>query len=634
MSERTSRRQFLAAAGTAVFVARATAGATAATTDWQYSYGGGGRDRFNAVASTGDGEAVAAGHVARDSGEGLALGIDGDGTERWVRGYRSPPNHVSEYGRSVDEIRKQDAFETVVPTGDGGAVLGGWFWPNDTDVATPWVVRVDANGWVRDQRLYTDLGEDTTHFNDGIDVDDGVVFCGGVGAGATWYLDQSDGYVAMLDDDVSPAWEYAYRPGARRRPDSRGVGGEFTAVERGTDGGLVLVGETMSRGTTSEPTAGWLAELDVDGTLGWQTFLDRGRNTRLHDLVQTGSSGYVAVGQVGRDSPGRDLYSAAAFDPDDRTDGVAVEVGADGSREWLRTYSDTPLYGVERAGDGYLFAGSASGTATALHVDGEGRPVESTTATDLDNPSVFTDVASDGSGHLVVGFETDSDYRPGALVARVPSVEVGNGGSDDGSGDDDDQTGDDDDDVSDEDTRTLAFSGRDVSGNSAYVFTYDGTLSKTRGGIEASINDLDVVSDGLVEGNVSNGADAYELTGSVTSIVVHGPATLTVDGTERDPADLGPEPSEPNVLFISGRDTGGPGTYEFEVSGSVVKSRYRQASINDDTETRDVVSGGRVDGRVASGADAFRFSGSLTSFALDGDLTVSLNGREIEPGDV
>jgi hypothetical protein len=111
------------------------------------------------------------------------------------------------------------------------------------------------------------------------------------------------------------------------------------------------------------------------------------------------------------------------------------------------------------------------------------------------------------------------------------------------------------------------------------------------------------------------------------------PAKFTADNPYAGPWCR--ERGLPNHLVVFG---GGPQNvvrYRFAVSGQIRKSREnggapianRHVTIDDE----DHISGKRVRGAVAGGGDAYRFSGELTRFRMDGDATVYLNGRHIEP---
>lgn len=82
----------------------------------------------------------------------------------------------------------------------------------------------------------------------------------------------------------------------------------------------------------------------------------------------------------------------------------------------------------------------------------------------------------------------------------------------------------------------------------------------------------------------------------------------------------------PNVLLIEG--AGGPdelAAYRFVVTDTVRRSRAGGASIGDEN----VVDGRTVTGVVADHLDAYRFSGDIEEFELDGPAALRLNGEPI-----
>ncbi len=97
------------------------------------------------------------------------------------------------------------------------------------------------------------------------------------------------------------------------------------------------------------------------------------------------------------------------------------------------------------------------------------------------------------------------------------------------------------------------------------------------------------------------------------------PADEPRDGDE-DESKEGPSESLPKAVVIDGTDADGASAYSFEVTEEVEVSTYRDATVNDDA----IVDGTSVEGTVEDGIDAYRFSGDLHAFALDGDARVSL----------
>ena len=74
---------------------------------------------------------------------------------------------------------------------------------------------------------------------------------------------------------------------------------------------------------------------------------------------------------------------------------------------------------------------------------------------------------------------------------------------------------------------------------------------------------------------------------------------------------------------------GGNFSYEFTVSGELGKSTAMEASINDN----DVISGSTATGQGGGGgADSYGFSGDVVAFDVSGDVTVYLDGTQVNPG--
>ena len=153
----------------------------------------------------------------------------------------------------------------------------------------------------------------------------------------------------------------------------------------------------------------------------------------------------------------------------------------------------------------------------------------------------------------------------------------------------------------------------------SYELVVDGELQKSNEQ-GATIDPEDIVDGSRATGAVAgNGADAYRFSGSITDITLDSDATLYLNGQRYEP--------HPNQLVIVGSE--GSANYTFAVDGKLRKSGDRGASIDEE----DTVTGNRATGTVAgNGADAYRFSGSVTNFTLDGDATVYLNGEKVEFG--
>lgn len=76
-------------------------------------------------------------------------------------------------------------------------------------------------------------------------------------------------------------------------------------------------------------------------------------------------------------------------------------------------------------------------------------------------------------------------------------------------------------------------------------------------------------------------------------------------------------------------------TVEIQGSGSTVSYEFSVTGllIGESTTSEDDVSGGTASGAVKSGSDTYSFSGEFTSFSMDGDATVSVDGEQYNVAD-
>ena len=96
-------------------------------------------------------------------------------------------------------------------------------------------------------------------------------------------------------------------------------------------------------------------------------------------------------------------------------------------------------------------------------------------------------------------------------------------------------------------------------------------------------------------------------------------ADLVLDGEKIDVTEF-----LPRTLTVDG--TGSRSDYSFSVSGGI--SGRRGHSKEDDID----IENGSVDGAVGGGRDYYAFSGDVTSFEMDGDAIVRVDGEVAESG--
>lgn len=189
----------------------------------------------------------------------------------------------------------------------------------------------------------------------------------------------------------------------------------------------------------------------------------------------------------------------------------------------------------------------------------------------------------------------------------------------------------------DEFPNTISVSGGSSSNSLNYEFTVTEQARKStaRG---ATIDDEDTISDKTVSGAIAGGTDSYEFAGQISSFSIDGDATIYLNGSETTANQLAnatttTDDSSSNTGSDSGSSstqydgtliidgTGHPRlatTYTFNVSGEVKKSS-ELGSIN----AFDTIENGVIKGRVINGKDAFKLSGEIVGFKIDGKADIT-----------
>jgi hypothetical protein len=221
-----------------------------------------------------------------------------------------------------------DNFTTVLPTGDGGALLAGStnsFSPTPRDA---WLMKVDALGHPAWQLAYADREVAT----DVVEMADGYLFTAGrlgvtvdrldlvrtdpngsigwtksydhpdgIGparivktseggflvAGTRSALTAADFFAARFDPAGALVWAKTY--GGDDNDDAH-------AAIATPDGGFLLVGETSSFGVTF--TGAWIVKIDAQGNLQWQRVFDQGGNFYGNIAVASPLGGYLIGGHT------------------------------------------------------------------------------------------------------------------------------------------------------------------------------------------------------------------------------------------------------------------------------------------------------------------------------------------------
>lgn len=301
--------------------------------------------------------------------------------------------------------------------------------------------------------------------------------------------------------------------------------------------------------------------------------------------------------------------------------GSGSDGGSSGSSEEMRTIllrsPDLSPYAFEVSGD--LEIDAAYGTEDS---------VEGSTARGL--------VAGGGDRFRFTG-EITSFTIEGSPTVVVDGEEVDPSSLGDGSSSSEAEASSDEDagdSATDGDgTHTLLIRGDTFS---PYEFTVSGDVS-----FNPAWGTDDRIDGSTVRGLLAGGGDAYEFTGEITSFTIEGSPEVLIDGDRVDPAKLestsvdssgssdSTESAEQSADELSNHvlirsDQFAP--YELEVDGDI--------AIDPDWGTEDSVDGSTATGMLSGGGDAFRFSGTITRFDYEDEVTVDLNGESVSPDDL
>jgi hypothetical protein len=227
-------------------------------------------------------------------------------------------------------------------------------------------------------------------------------------------------------------------------------------------------------------------------------------------------------------------------------------------------------------------------------------------------------------GHIQ---EENTRWGSAANTDRVPdgapmtAEEAAGGTSSGGSSGSTTEPGDGESDDSEASGTQLDLVAADGTSNVSYEFTVEGSVQKRTSAGDNAAEDNDSVTDNgdgtvTVSGVSGNGyGDSFLVDGTVTSMNLNEDEwTIRYDGQEVGVQDV----ALSKVLVIDGSNRPRAATeYAFTVSGKVEKSAAH-ASVNG----YDTASDGEMSGRVIGGKDAYRFSGSVTGFSIDGPARV------------
>ena len=149
------------------------------TIEWEQTYGGTNDEQLNTSIQTSDGGYLLGGHTYSNDGD-IQSGNQG-GTDYWVVKINSTGTIEWEqtYGGSNGEL-----LYSILPTSDGGYLLGGYTYSNNGDIQSGnhgeydcWVVKINSTGTIEWEQTYGGSSYDYIYSNI-LPTDGGYLFGG------------------------------------------------------------------------------------------------------------------------------------------------------------------------------------------------------------------------------------------------------------------------------------------------------------------------------------------------------------------------------------------------------------------------------------------------------------------------
>lgn len=315
--------------------------------------------RFDDAIKTDDGYVIS-GTLQPAGGtlDGYATKVDEDGDEIWS------------FLRGKGDV---DYLSSVVETDDGYLFAGAKGAPNKNVKGNAWVVKTDKKGNFEWENTYA--GESRSSFYTVQALDEGYLAMGS--------SNEDGGIIIRLNEDGEELW-------------NRSHGTIIGDSRRTEDGFLVAGGKVGSGGLVT-----WLAEMDDEGELLWESTYDAGVN-RFSTILPV-ESGYMLGTHRSNE---------------------VVKVGEEGEQEWTSKVDMKYVYDIERIEEDRFAVGGGipatmSRTTSVVEIDGEGETIRERdfgySITEVLNPEV------DEGEYVVVAQGVEND----ALAVVLEPDETG-----------------------------------------------------------------------------------------------------------------------------------------------------------------------------------------------------------------
>lgn len=339
---------------------------------WERVFGGDGNDRLYTMTKTADGGYLFGGETTSSQGSGNKTATKyGVGTDFWIVKTDANGNWLWDrsYGGGSSETLSQ-----ILPTTDGGYLLGGYSASGVNGNKTAenignydfWVLKVDTNGVIQWQQTYGGTNQDFLYTM--LPSGDGGFLLGGESTSAASgnktneNIGLYDYWLVKIDANGNKLWDRCY--GTKDQD-------WMWSIQPATDGGYILAGTSAAQflgadaGTRTAPIFGyedyWVVKVDTNGIPLWDRSFGGSDSDYLYALLPTSDGGYLAGGFSY--SPASGNKTGTNYGPNSLEDYWIVKMDANGNKQWDQVFGGTDwddLYNMLATSDGgFMLCGTS-----------------------------------------------------------------------------------------------------------------------------------------------------------------------------------------------------------------------------------------------------------------------------------
>ncbi len=359
--------------------------------DWQKSLGGSGFDLLQSIKGTRDGGFILAG--TSSSNQGMDKQLDSKGlSDFWV--VKLDAKGQEQWQQTIGGSGQEDLL-TVIPTRDGGYLLGGSSSSAKTVISATttlktqstakedltlktestrgsmdyWIVKLDSKGNVMWQKTYggrySDLLRSLEQTKDGGFILGGYSNSPKSGDKTAASIGIGDYWVIKTDELGAIEWQNTYG----------GTGdNQLYVVHQTADEGFIVGGNTNSPGTLTAKGGSvqsgsdfWLLRLDSKGEVVWSETYNYGKSDILTSLVENSDHSFLVGGyaQSERATMAKGLIQKGATGINDY---IALKVNEKGEAVWEKIVGsggeDILRKLISTRDGGYLLAGTSNASSS------------------------------------------------------------------------------------------------------------------------------------------------------------------------------------------------------------------------------------------------------------------------------